>query len=438
MKGTDFMAQIAGLPRIPDREDAILEAVRAGNTRPSPMVEVSTTWGGHVGTISVSSDVFAIGQQDDFVRVPVSGPTAQRIADLLGAVLPTTRISDLVWHAATLRLPPLPMGPPYDASMLSVARFGEHDRRIEQQRAGRGGLVAGHKKDIVLTERLVQRPKQVAIYGWHLPSGTPIQPLSLVHESTYADYSHGLRLVAEEMRVDGAPMRVRDVLRSPDLAGLLSAEGPLSVLRFPGVAPPVTAASTGSLGERATAVALQELQKGVREVPDGSNTGPDIRKYLAGCERGGRRLGLSSGNWCAAFACYCAFQAADAEDSVPHRWRAAVAEIWADALAVGAAHLADTYVPRVGDLAIYKRSGGDPTRGGIGHVGRVVRPPGADGSYETVEGNHENRVAQVKHTLGDAVGWVSYPVPAAPEAAVDEATLVRAAQLLGGAPPSDG
>jgi len=67
----------------------------------------------------------------------------------------------------------------------------------------------------------------VAIYGWHWPWGSPIQPLSTVHGARYADYSHGVRLVSETVLIDDEPRQISTVLEDPDLAGLLSDEGVL-------------------------------------------------------------------------------------------------------------------------------------------------------------------------------------------------------------------
>lgn len=92
-------------------------------------------------------------------------------------------------------------------------------------------LIAGHKKDVVVSKRLVQRPDRVAIYGWHRPDGRPIQPLSLVHEASYADYSHGIRWIHGTMFVDGVERPFADVARDPELAALVSDEGPLGAVR---------------------------------------------------------------------------------------------------------------------------------------------------------------------------------------------------------------
>ena len=78
---------------------------------------------------------------------------------------------------------------------------------IDQQSQARdfplGALVSGHKKDVVLTNRLITHPGQIAIYGWHRGIGEPIQPLSTVHGAGYADYSHGIRLVSQMAMIDG-------------------------------------------------------------------------------------------------------------------------------------------------------------------------------------------------------------------------------------------
>jgi hypothetical protein len=101
---------------------------------------------------------------------------------------------------------------------------------IEEQlgSARRGGLVAGHKKDVVVSNRLGEREGRVAIYGWHYTSGQPIQPLSIVHGENYLDYSHGVRLVRSTGLLDGTTtVTLTSILKDSALHVLLSDEGPL-------------------------------------------------------------------------------------------------------------------------------------------------------------------------------------------------------------------
>jgi hypothetical protein len=92
-----------------------------------------------------------------------------------------------------------------------------------------GTLVSGHKKDVVITNRLINRPGQIAIYGWHRAKGAPIQPLSTVHGANYADYSHGIRLISEMAIIDGEARSTDDILRDSLFASVLSDEGAIRV-----------------------------------------------------------------------------------------------------------------------------------------------------------------------------------------------------------------
>ena len=77
-------------------------------------------------------------------------------------------------------------------------------------------LVAPVGKDYVQVPQLRQRPTQCAIYGWHR-----IQPVSLVHEASYRDYSHiGPRLVARRVvrLADGAELDLADLYETGDPA----------------------------------------------------------------------------------------------------------------------------------------------------------------------------------------------------------------------------
>lgn len=179
----------------------------------------------HTATIEVMADYLAIGSDDDFVRVPMTPMTAQRIADAFGCSLSTRKIADEIYQASPVKLAPMPLTEAREATTT----FAQHNSIIEKQRAGHGlgELVAGIKKDVVVTNRLAERPNRVAIYGWHKLDGSPIQPLTIVHYNGYVDYSHGIRLVRRSVTVDGKPRDIRHVLHSAELCPLLSDEGPL-------------------------------------------------------------------------------------------------------------------------------------------------------------------------------------------------------------------
>ena len=185
------------------------------------------------GKFWVMPDYLALGTEEDFVRIPMNPITAQYIASRYGFVLPSKKMVDLIYRQAGIHLSPAPLkaGP----AMTGNQYYRRHNAMISRQ-IPRGSyehtLVAGHKKDVVVSNRLIRKPRSVAIYGWHRGNGRPIQPLSTVHGNTYADYSHGIRLVYRLMKVDGETREVRDVMADPILWRLLSDEGPLRVTAY--------------------------------------------------------------------------------------------------------------------------------------------------------------------------------------------------------------
>lgn len=245
MTAADFIKSIAGLDRS-KREDAALAALLAGHV-PSYMrdfVDVTVTFAdtagvGHSLVVRVLPDHLCIGTDADRLRIPLWPLTAQKVADAWNCVLPTTKLVSIIWTAAPSKLAPQPWGPPYDASMMSTERIVAHNARVEAsiQKLGIDAtkLMSGHKKDVVLTKQLVQKPKSVAIFGWIQPNGKPIQPLYLGHENTYADYSHGIRMVSRECLLDGQVDDLGRILQDAGLCGSVSNEGPLPIIRQPGV-----------------------------------------------------------------------------------------------------------------------------------------------------------------------------------------------------------
>lgn len=190
--------------------------------------------------IRVMPDYLCVGDDADYVRLPLNPLSAQTVANEFGCVLPTRKMVDIIWKAAAVKLEPAPMTP--DSLMSTTRRFVEHNARVEGQfraaNASAGALVSGHKKDVVVTNRLINASgrflHRVAIYGWHRLTGSVIQGLNASsHDDKYADYSHGVRLIALDCVLEGSPADVRDVLRDPVLCGLLSDEGPMRLTAYP-------------------------------------------------------------------------------------------------------------------------------------------------------------------------------------------------------------
>lgn len=229
--GAAFLKRIESLdPAV--REQAIAGEILRGNIpdflRTFQTVELAAKdAAGHEQKVVVEAmpDYLAVGSDEDFVRIPMTPLTAQRIAEAFDCVLPTRKLVDAIFVASRVKLEPRPLTEAREAP----ATFAQHNRIIEEQRVGRplGLLVAGIKKDVVLTNRLSEKPNRVAIYGWHKADGMPIQPLTIVHKASYVDYSQGIRLLKRSALVDGKPRDIRDLLRDPGLSDALSDEGPI-------------------------------------------------------------------------------------------------------------------------------------------------------------------------------------------------------------------
>ncbi len=214
-----------------ERQEAAVSELKRGNIpdflralRPVRMEGPLPTGQTATATIWVMPDYLAIGRNEDFLRIPLTMPSATDVANQFGFSLPTPKIVDAIYKQSDFQFEPIPMRP--GPMMRSSGYYLRHQRLTEEQRARRplGELVSGHKKDVVLTMGLLHHLDRIAIYGWQRRDGDPIQPLSKCHGQGYADYSHGIRLVWETVWIDGTPHSLYDVLQDPNLAPLLTYE----------------------------------------------------------------------------------------------------------------------------------------------------------------------------------------------------------------------
>jgi hypothetical protein len=178
----------------------------------------------------VAPDYLSIGNNKDWARIPLTPMAAQQIADSFHSFLPTRKMVNDIYKAAKVKLEPVPMY----AFRDSTVTMWQHHLIIEGQRKGRKGLIAGIKKDVVISGKILRDPKpnRVAIYGWHRLNGVPIQPLYTGHVDWYVDYSHGIRLVYRKIKVDGHWMDYTDILKSEKLKRLLCDEGNCDFYRY--------------------------------------------------------------------------------------------------------------------------------------------------------------------------------------------------------------
>ena len=241
LAGSDFMRR-ADTTAFWTLEDIIVETVTAGQvpdalrhfrkiTFTTPVVDsVEILRKKHKVEMWVLPDYVAIGTNDDFVRMPMGPLAAQRIADALDCTLPTPFLVDRIAEASEGHVDIFPFRPLGNRNSQPIV-FQDSNNAINAQFKAYGyefgQFISGLKKDIVLTYKimtLTEYERNVAIYGWHHPDGRAQQPLFVRHGNFYVDYSHGVRLIYNKVKIDGVEYNIREVLQSPELYRLLSDE----------------------------------------------------------------------------------------------------------------------------------------------------------------------------------------------------------------------
>ncbi len=244
LNGTQFVATISsGAMSLTTRENLIYAEVSSGNVPNFFRNLVPVTSSGLVNGVTQSvtyyviPDYLAIGHDTDYFLCPMSPMLATRIGNLTSMTLPTRKMVNDIYAAASLKLSPSTIPP--SGSMTTVPVFDQHNTTVRGQRNAviasfpLGSLVGGDKKDVVITNQIYTTANRVVIYGWHTAVGSPIQPLSNVHADTYMDYSHGIRLIQNAVIYNGTPTTIEAILQSSTLNALLSDEGVISQPWYP-------------------------------------------------------------------------------------------------------------------------------------------------------------------------------------------------------------
>lgn len=237
MTGTAFYKTAAAM-KWNERDSLALQEVLAGNIPgflkkfvPVTVSIMDSATGKKItATFYTAPDYLSTGTDEDWARINITPRAAQRIADSLHCFLPTRKMVDDIYKAAVVKLEPVPMY----AFRDSTPTMWQHHLIIEGQRKGRRGLIAGIKKDVVISGLLLLKntKDRVAIYGWHKPDGKPIQPLYTGHVYWWVDYSQAIRLIYRKIKVSGKWMDYTDVLKDPLLRQLICNEGLCDYFRY--------------------------------------------------------------------------------------------------------------------------------------------------------------------------------------------------------------
>ena len=207
------------------REQQILDAVKEGPTVVNwkPIV---LEHGLFRATAMVTADPVQLGVRGDSLRVSTTGYTAQKIADVLSAVLPTPKLLDEKHRQSDLQLKPCVCG---TQKMTSMTRMVQHHNCVQKQidqymQELYGGevdaedlIISPEGKHWVVSNRYYQKPltngKPTAVnYGWYsktkatgpaatLPDWNVWQTIGTFHDYSHQDYSQTIELVGRKMQV---------------------------------------------------------------------------------------------------------------------------------------------------------------------------------------------------------------------------------------------
>ncbi len=246
-----------------ERDRYILDTVDAGRLEFS-WAPITSLIPGHSGTFYVFADAGKV----DGIRVGVGARILQQIADKLGASFMTPKLQDLSYaQAPTKILPWLDYSPTMMQSTQWFVRATDGINKMAAEAEYRGGLLRGMGKPWMISNALLAHPGRAENYGLYVPANKVVSgryfgvyaPRSVTlpdvhvlqdpgwaHTLGQDDYSELVVLASRQCTVDGRAMDLADVMRDPTLAALVSHEGPLRVLRQPGVA--LEACLVGGLG----------------------------------------------------------------------------------------------------------------------------------------------------------------------------------------------
>lgn len=231
MTGQEY---IDTLPEQPNEQhnQMTLEAISSGVL----LVEwspISSTWKDHVATFQVSTDAaFCLLDSGERFRPQFSAKMAQEAAELVGGMMPTTKILDLR-HLASNQLNAILLTAGPDMSSTTYSK--NYNQKLEAKRANYEGIVSDAGKPWINDNQLANS-NGACLYGFFDKSAPFTNSIGLKlwqqvgtkHNNQHQDYSSTLILMSIVCEVDGDSMMVEDIARDPELSNLLNYGGKLN------------------------------------------------------------------------------------------------------------------------------------------------------------------------------------------------------------------
>jgi hypothetical protein len=299
----EFKNQYESMPPGPAREALVYQhAISQG---PPKMIPINVAGPNNTTiTYKVMPDFLMI----DGIRISLTAPTAQKIANHFGMQIPTARMADQIYHASN-KIPARPLSgsgvtidgkyyPPAEVVLNLIGNSKaniEYSKIVDQQIANQKNLdpnkpIDGFNKSIVQSEV----PGRTGYYGlWSDPNKKPIQGGNGVtpHGLDQSEYCAGLRMVSNDVVItqnDGTSINtnLNSVLQKKQLSSALTyqpGKGTQTYSNRPGPPPGYRSAKLAPEDKsEAESIATSLLSKPMwTEVPITLNNG---KKYIAKLE----------------------------------------------------------------------------------------------------------------------------------------------------------
>lgn len=236
MKATELILKIQNKTGSA-REKEILEAINSDYIPEflKSFAEIIVEHNGDRLQYFVSKDYFCLGEDDDYIVTPTIPAIIKPLLIKWDCSLPTPKMVKQIYNQAQIKIPARPQRAKAGESVTATRLYVEIDKAIKKERLSLNAeldkLIAGHKKDVVLSNSILRQVKKdrIAIYGWFYANGEEIQKLNAKdHNDRYVDYSQGFRLVSNKCILNGIETTLKSIWDHPVLCLLINDE----ILKF--------------------------------------------------------------------------------------------------------------------------------------------------------------------------------------------------------------
>jgi hypothetical protein len=199
------------MPNFQRSSGLLLAATKRGELDPIQWTQIDAG-GGLLVTVSNDALKARIPEVERPIRLPASYAETIEICNLLGYLPPTAAVSDAIWAAAAVIVPPRGLvRTTADMALMNTVEWSiKHNDAVDAHVLDATLLAADVGKDWILDNGIGVRG--AVNYGWRVDKLHLLQPLGHAHDAAHWDYSQVLRAVRREAVLNGTTVDLLDYL----------------------------------------------------------------------------------------------------------------------------------------------------------------------------------------------------------------------------------